>query len=295
MRSHVAALFAALVPLIPLQAARAQASAPAWDSVAGILQTATTNTGGYHRYNLPRRDLTLQIGDVTVSPALALGAWAGFSGEPGDATVMGDLITTADELPHVLAQLSQEHIDVTAIHNHLVGESPRLTYVHFHAQGRATELAARLNRVIALTGTPRPVPPAGTVALAIDTTAVFGALGQSGHGQGNVAQVGLMLVSGAVTMDGRTVTPALGYGSPVNIQMVSPQRAVATGDFAVTGPHVQRLLTALATSGITATAVHMHMIDESPKIYFIHFWADGPLPRVLAGLRAAVDAARQGG
>ena len=277
---------------LPARSALAQASSPAWDSVATILQTTAVTGGGYHRFNLPRRDLTLQIGDVTVAPGLALGAWAGFSGEPADATAMGDLIVTPEELPRVLAQLSQERLAVTAIHNHLVGEAPRLTYVHFHAQGPATGLAARLNRVIALTGTPRPVAAPGAAPLSIDTALVFKTLGQSGRAQGSVAQLGFMLVPGTVTMDARTVTPALGYGSPVNIQMVNPQRAVATGDFAVTGPQVPRLLTALAAHAITATALHSHLIGESPRIYFIHFWADGPLPQVLAGLRAAIDTVR---
>jgi hypothetical protein len=292
MRFRIRALFIALTALAPKQEAVAQASSPAWDSVAAILQTPAVSTGGYRRFNLPRRDLTLQLGDVTVAPALALGAWAGFSGEPADATVMGDLIVTVDELPRVLAKLNQERVAVTAIHNHLVGESPRLTYVHFHGQGVATDLAARLDRVVALTETPRPVPTAAAATLSIDTALVFRVLGTSGRAQGSVAQVSFVLVPGAVTMDSRTVTPALGYGSPVNIQVVNAQRAVATGDFAVTGPKVPLLLAALATHGITTTAVHSHLIDESPRIYFIHFWADGQLPQVLSGLRAAIDAVR---
>lgn len=292
MRSPFPAFAIGLAALAPTRGAHAQAPTAAWDSVAAILQTPAVNAGGYRRFNLPRRDLTLRIGGVTVAPALALGAWAGFSGEPSDATVMGDLIVTGEELPRVLVRLNQEGVAVTAIHNHLVGESPRLIYVHFHGQGVATDLARRLDRVVALTGTPRPVPAAGAATLSIDTALVFSVLGQSGRAQGSVAQVGLVLVPGTVTMDGRTVTPALGYGSPLNIQMVNAQRAVATGDFSVTGPQVPRLLAALAAHGITATALHSHLIDESPEVYFIHFWADGPLPQVLQGLRAAIDAVR---
>src|SRR5207249_1145995 len=68
-----------------------QPSTAAWDSAGRILGTAPTSAAGYIRYNLPRRDLTVRIGDVTVAPALALGPWAGFSGEPNDATMMGDV------------------------------------------------------------------------------------------------------------------------------------------------------------------------------------------------------------
>jgi len=281
-----------LVAVAPL--ARAQTPlAAAWDSVAQILQASPPSaTGGYYRYGLPRRDITLKIGDVTVSPALALGAWAGFSGATSDATVMGDLVLLASEVKPVLAELARQRLDVTAVHNHLAGEEPQLTYVHFHAQGRATELAARLDRVLARTATPRPVAAQPAAPPTIDTALVFGTLGHSGTARGNVAQIGVVLVPGAVTLHGRALVPAMAYGSPVNIQMVDGMRAVATGDFAVEGDKVGAMLAALAAHGIAATAVHTHLIGESPHLYYMHFWADGPLAEVLAGLRAALDAAR---
>ena len=281
-----------LVAVAPL--ARAQTPlAAAWDSVAQILQASPPSaTGGYYRYGLPRRDITLKIGDVTVSPALALGAWAGFSGAPSDATVMGDLVLLASEVKPVLAELARQRLDVTAVHNHLAGEEPQLTYAHFHAQGGATELAARLDRVLALTATPRPVAAQPAAPPTIDTALVFRTLGHSGTARGNVAQIGVVLVPGAVTLHGRALVPAMAYGSPVNIQMVDGTRAVATGDFAVEGDKVSAMLAALAAHGIAATAVHTHLIGESPHLYYMHFWADGPLAEVLAGLRAALDAAR---
>src|SRR6185503_20744863 len=63
-----------------LAVAQSPLGAP-WDSVGRILKTTGTSTGGYYRYTWPRRDISLKIGDVTVAPALALGAWAGFGGE----------------------------------------------------------------------------------------------------------------------------------------------------------------------------------------------------------------------
>lgn len=263
-----------------------------WDSIGRILRTSGAATGGYFRYGWPRRDLTVRIGDVTVSPPLALGAWAGFSGDAADATMMGDLVLTSRELKPVLAELARQRIAVTAIHNHLVGEEPRITYVHFHGQGNPLDLATRLDRVLALTGASRPVPMAPPPPVTIDTALVFRVLGLTGRAQGGVVQVSTILVPGTVTMHGRPVTPALGYGSPVNIQAVGAGRAVATGDFSVLGSKVAPVLEALTAHGITATAVHSHLVDEEPTIYYMHFWADGPLPDVLRGLRAALDAAR---
>jgi len=275
--------------------AEARAQSPnvsAWDSVGRILQTSGSLAGGYYRYNLPRRDITLRIGDVTVSPSLALGAWAGFSGESGDATMMGDLVLTSPEVKPVQAELRRQRLDVTAVHNHLTGEMPAITYLHFHGQGEAIDLARRLDHVIALTGTPRPVSPPAARAVGIDSALVFKTLGRSGRAQGDVAQISFVLVSDTVRVHGRPVTPAMAFGTPINIQMVTPSRAVATGDFAVTTGHATPVVTALTDHGIIATAMHSHLIGESPTLYYIHFWADGPLPEVLAGLRAALDAAR---
>ena len=292
---HWTRLPISLIALATPLAAQAQAPAlgAAWDSVARILQAPGAPTGGFYRYNLPRRDITLRIGDVTVSPSLALGAWAGFSGDPAAATMMGDLVVTGSELKPVQAALAGQGIEITAVHNHLVGGTPEITYIHFHAEGVATRLAARLDSAIARTGTPRPVASPPPPALSVDTALVFRTLGATGRAQGSVAQVSFILVPGEVTMGGHVVTPALGYGSPINLQMVDPSRAVATGDLAVPGHAVDPVLDAFAQHGITTTAVHSHLIDERPAVYYIHFWADGPVADVLAGLRAAVDAARR--
>lgn len=290
-RSRLAsALFVLAVTFHPAPA-RAAGVAAVWDSVASVLKTANVFAGGYHRFNLPRRDITLRMGDVTVAPELALGSWAGFSDDPAHAMLMGDLVLQGKELGPVLAELARRGISVTAIHNHLVGEEPKLVYVHVHAMGAPLDMAKRLDAVLARTATPRPVAMQPAVPLTIDTTAIFRGLGRSGRARGSVAQLSWNLVPGPVTMDGAVIPPALGYGSPVNIQSVSDQRAVATGDFAVLGPKVEPLISALAKNGITATALHTHMIGESPSIYFIHFWADGPLADVVRGLKAAVDAA----
>lgn len=265
----------------------------AWKQIATILQTSPADGGGYVRYNLPRSDLQVRVGDVAVVPSLALTGWAGFAGLPDSSMTMGDLVVTEAELGPVLAELAKQNLDVTAVHNHLVGESPHVMYIHFHAWGAAVDIARRIDLVVRLTGTPRPVARPAVAALTIDSLAVFQALGKRGRANGAFAQVSFLLVPGPVTLHGRTVVPALGYGSPVNILQVSPTRAVATGDFAVTAPQLQPLLRALAAGRVTATAVHSHMVGEQPTLYFVHFWGDAVLADLLRTLRAAVDAAQR--
>jgi hypothetical protein len=91
------------------------------------------------------------------------------------------------------------------------------------------------------------------------------------------------------------VPVALGLASPINFQRVSDQRWLSTGDFTVTAPQVQPIVRALTGARITITAIHSHMIGETPTVYFMHFWADGAPAQVLSGLKAAVKAANVGG
>jgi hypothetical protein len=250
------------------------------------------DAGGYVRFNFPRKDLSVRVGDVAIPAPFALTSWVGFDGSPDSASAMGDLVVTAAELRPVLAELARQSVEVTAVHNHLAGEEPQIIYIHFHQVGPAAPTARALDAALRQTGTPRPVTPATPGPVTIDSGVVFAALGKRGKAAGAMAQVGFVLVPGAVTMHGRPLLPALGYASPINVLQLSPNRAVATGDFAVTANQLSPLLSALAASGVTATAVHHHLVGEEPKIYFVHFWGDAPLADLVRALQMALDATR---
>ena len=262
-----------------------------WDSVGHILRASPTPAAGYMRFNFPRRDIPLHQGDVEVAAGLALGSWAGLAGGADSAIAMGDLVLLPAELAGVLRELDGAGIAVTAVHNHLAGEQPALTYVHFHGEGTAFSLAAAIDRALALTATPRPAGAAAPVPVTIDTARIFRVLGLRGRASGAVAQLSPVLVPGAVTAQGRTLIPALAYGSPINLQEVAAGRWVAAGDFAVLEGSVVPLLHALTSHQITAMALHSHLIGETPRVYFLHFWADGTPEAVLEGLKAALAAA----
>jgi hypothetical protein len=281
-------LAAALSAIVSRPAAAQQT---AWDSVSNILRVPPAPAGGYHRFNFPRRDLTVRIGDVTVSPGLALTGWAGFSGDPGSSMVMGDLIVLPSELQGVVAGLLTRGFEVTAIHNHLAGEQPDILYVHFMGRAAATPLARSLDSVLAGTGAPRTLTPPPPPPLSIDTAAVFGGLGEKGRASGAVASVSPVLVP-VVMLDSDSLVRTMAAASPINVQMLDGGRAATSGDFAVTSDKVQPLLRALTTARITPTAVHSHLIGEQPTIIYIHFWGVGSLNTIVRGLRAALDAAR---
>jgi uncharacterized protein DUF1259 len=269
--------------------ARAQADTATWNAVGRLLKSPPAPAAGYVRYNFPRRDISLTVGDVAVAPALALGAWAGFAGSADSAVTMGDLVLVASELSAVQKELAAQGLEVTAIHNHLAGETPPITYLHFHGEGPALRLAQAVDKVLARTAVPRPVAAAAPQPVTIDTAMVWRVLGIRGRATGAVAQLGPVLVPGIVTMGGHTLVPAMAYGTPINLQLVKPDRMVAAGDFAVLGERVGPLIAALVAHGITAEAMHSHLIGEAPRIYYIHFWGDGKPEEILAGLRAALN------
>lgn len=293
MRSRAILPFLMLVAA-PI-AARAQNPADAvWQDVGRVLRGTAVDGGGYVRYNFPRNDLKVTVGDVTLAPGHAPAAWAGFAGTAANATMMGDMVCTESELAAVLKGFSTAGIDVTAIHDHFNGELPRLAFVHYHATGSAADLARRVDGVLALTKAPRPAAPAATgVALVIDSAQVFDALGKRGKASGSVATLSFMLVNEPVAINGVPAMPALAYGTPIAIQQISPSRAVASGDFSVLAAQVQPILRALAAGGISATSVHNHLVGAVPNVYYIHFWGDAPLPALLKALRSALDAARK--
>ncbi len=281
-----------VIVLAPGAAAAQQPTA--WDSVGRVLQTSAVTAGAFRRYTFPRRDLTLRVGDVALSPRLALIGWAGFAGQPQAAIMLGELVVTESELRGVQATLDSQRIAIMAVHHHLLGETPRVMYVHVHGTGPAVELARKLDRALARTSTPRGVALPATAPVSLDTAAIFAALGTAGTASGNVVQWNVALVTAPIRLHNQSLPPALAASTIVSIQAVSATRFIATGDLAVTGDRVALLVGMLASHGMTATAVHNHMIGESPPLYFVHFWADGPPDDVLGSLKAVLDIARAG-
>jgi hypothetical protein len=267
--------------------------AGAWDAVARVFGRATPATGDVYRVAFPRSDLAVRVGDVTVQPAFALTSWAAFAGALDAADVMGDLVLTEPELSVVTASLLGSGFEVTAIHHHLLGEAPRIYYLHYHGRGPAADLAGNLRAALTRTGTPLGAPaPATATAATFDTAAVFATLGEHGRVTGDVASVGVATSGSHPTMDGRPVPLAQGLATAINIQGVTPARAVATGDFVVTGDRLRPLLRALTIAGIRVTAVHNHLVGEEPRAFFVHFWADGAPLALARGLKVAIDSAK---
>jgi uncharacterized protein DUF1259 len=255
-------------------------------------RAGVTLPGDAYRVGFPRGDLHVTVGAVRVQPALALGSWVALKQTgPADAMMMGDLVLLESEVQPVMDKLQEAGIEQTAVHNHLLHESPHVLYMHIAGRGAPAALAASVRAALALTKTPLGAPPAnpaGAPASHLDTAQIAQIVGFRGKLNGSVYQIGVPRAE-AVTLDGTEVPVALGVATAINFQPTTAGRAAVTGDFVLVETEVNAVLRALRSTGIEVTALHSHMLAETPRLFFMHFWGDDDALHLARGVRAALD------
>jgi hypothetical protein len=278
------------VLLIALMVAgRAEASDwPAVDRVLG--RAGAVQAGDVHRYSFPRSDLIVTLDGIRIRPALALGSWLAFRDVGAHAEVMGDLVLTQDEVNPVLSRLLESGLTITALHNHLLRSSPATMYMHIHGHGDAVLLATALRTALAASRTPTapPATTAGADTLPLDALALNRAIRATGRVAGGTYQFSIPRAE-QVAEDGRPIPASLGLATAINFQPTQKGRAVATGDFVLISSEVTPVLRELRRHGIEVTALHNHLSDEQPRLFFMHFWGNGEALDLARGLAAALD------
>ena len=285
----IVAMTVMTLPTFAQQTSSPQSDA-AWKPVESALgRSGKMQPDGSYKFSMPRKDMNVTVGGMQVKAGLALGSWAAFMGSGNNSTVMGDLVLAESEIEPVMLKLEHSGIDVTALHNHLLNESPRVMYMHIFGHGDATKLAQALHDALALTST----PPADSGSpspqkLDIDTAAIDQALGQKGKENGGIYQVSVPRAE-PINDAGMKVPPSMGVATAINFQPTGNGRAAITGDFVLIGNEVNPVIKALRGNGIDVTALHSHMLSEQPRLFFMHFWANDDAVKLAKGLRAALD------
>lgn len=246
--------------------------------------------GEIYKFGFPRTDLHVKVQGVAVRPGLALGAWAAFVGSEQSATVMGDLVLLSGEVNPVMEKLRASGFEITALHNHLIGEAPRVMYMHYMGQGQAEELARSLRAALALTKTPLSQPATGAKPSSQPAfvKTVEAILNRGGNFGGGVLGFGIPREQ-PVKSNGMTVPPAMGVAEGINFQEAGPGQVATAGDFVLTADEVNPVISALLDHHIIVTALHNHMLEEQPRLFFMHFWGVGPTEEVAAGIKAALE------
>ena len=284
-------LLAVCIMVAPLAAQKAVTTAN-WTTVEDALgRKGTMQPGDVIKFAFPRSDLSVSVNGVTLKPALALGGWVAFKEiGKGQTMAMGDLVLTDDEVNTVMRALQAGGVEQTALHNHVLSETPHVMYMHIMAHGDAAKIARTIHDALALSKVPLgpPSPPAAPSAADLDTAGIAQALGVAGKLNGMVYQVSVPR-SEKIREMGHEVPPSMGVATAINFQPTGGGKAAITGDFVLRGAEVNTVIRVLRERGIEVTALHSHLIDEEPRLYFMHFWAHDDAVTLARGLRAALD------
>jgi hypothetical protein len=277
--------------LVLLFSSLTRAQTPAeWKPVEDSLGRAgKLQPDGVFKFAMPRKDLKVTVDGTPIKPGLALGSWVAFSASGDNAVVMGDLVLTEDEVGPVMLALQQGGIEVTAMHNHVLHESPRVMYMHIGGHGNATKLALAIHAALAVTATPAEGPAAAPQKIDLDTDKIDEALGRKGKDNGSgVYQFGVPRAE-TIRDHGMDIPISMGISTAINFQPTGNGHAAITGDFVLLGSEVNPVIAALRENGIQVTALHSHMLTEEPRLFFMHFWANDDAVKLAHGLHAALD------
>ena len=279
-----------------------RAEARFWAPVETALgRKGTANPGSVLKFGFPRTDLQVSANGVVLKPSFALGSWIAFKRIADHVMVMGDLVLLESEVTSVMASLQQNGIEQTALHNHLLGESPRVMYMHIRAIGNAERIAKAIRTALEFTDTPLTTPTATTPTVAgvstpeppfdLDTAGIAKTIGVRGRVNGGVYQLTIPRRE-KIREDKMEIPSSMGIATAINFQSTGAGKAAITGDFVLLGTEVNPVIWTLNQNGIDVTAIHSHMTREQPHLFFMHFWANAETLKLARGLRAALNEVR---
>ena len=265
------------------------AAEPDWSQVAQALgKSGAVQSGGVYRVGFPRTDLKVSLDGVALRTGFAFGGWVAFQPMDTQAMVMGDLVLTQDEVAPVMRKLEEGGIEISALHNHLLRAEPMTLYMHIQGHGDPVKLAGAIHAGLALSKTPFAPPPGTATPGNIDMIGIDRIMGYFGQDSGGIYQFGIPRAQ-PVTDQGMTLPGPMGAAIAINFQPTGFDTAAITGDFVLLASEVNPVIKALQANGIEITALHSHMLDEQPRMFFMHFWANDDARKLATGLRAALD------
>jgi hypothetical protein len=263
-----------------------------WGKVDAAFGRKATVSGDAHRYGFPRTDLSVTLDGVAIKPGLALGGWVALKPAHDGAMVMGDLVLLEAEINPVMTALIHNGLEITAVHNHLLRANPATFYMHVGGHGDPAKIATTIVQALQSSKTPLapPTPPATQPAIELDTAQLDQIVGAKGTNNGGIYAFGVPRRD-MVKEGGMDITPAgpMGLATGINFQPTGGGKAAITGDFVLIAEEVNPVIKELRANGIEVTAIHSHMLDEQPRLIFMHFWANDDAIKLAKGLRAALD------
>ena len=235
--------------------------------------------------SFPRTDIKVTIHGENIPTAFGFGSWTAWKPMGNETMVMGDLVLLEKEINPVISALAEANINITALHNHFLGEKPRIMYMHIDAVGQAGMLARGIRKALDKTTTPRSHPPPTSASPAIETKSIEQIIGHAGHGGGGIFKI--IVGRPGVRAHGMELTSSMGLNSWIAF-IGTNERAHVAGDIAMVANEVNLVIRTLRKHGIRILAVHNHMLDEEPRIFFLHYWGTGRAENLARAFRDAL-------
>jgi uncharacterized protein DUF1259 len=258
--------------------------------------TALAKQGDYKanvlKVNIPRNDVSVTVAGVKTPTPFGFGGWVAMTkGTGGMDVMMGDLVLTQDEVNPVMSALLDNGLDVTALHNHFLWDEPRMFYMHVHGHGKAADLAKRVKPALDLIGRntakPAAAPTSGAPASALDTAKLAQIVGTQGEQSGAVFKITIGRDDLKLTEMGALINARMGLNTWAAFVGTNENAAIA-GDVAMLATEVTPVLKALRKNGLDVVAIHHHMTDTRPPVYFLHYWGTGPAEKLATGFKTVL-------
>jgi hypothetical protein len=258
------------------------------EGIAEAFGKAGDLTGEMYKVSFPRSDISVKVENLVVKPALSLMAWAAFIKAGDTAVTYGDLVLLEDEVNPVISKLEERGLELSALHNHLLHETPRVMFIHFVGRGNEVDMAKGLREALSLTKSPiasAPSRPETKPEIAAEVEKIIGYPGGMG---GEVFHITVLRNDIHVAAMGTMVPTAMGMNTPLNFQFDGKNAAI-NGDFMLRPAELNPVIKVLRANGIEVASIHNHLVDNEPQLVFMHFWAYGDAVGMAKGLRAALD------
>lgn len=252
---------------------------------------------GEYKITVPQNDLNILVDGFKIIPPMGLGSWIAFTPCADSVMMMGDIILSETDLAPVQREVIKQGLAITAIHNHFVRNRPNVMYMHIDGFGNATKVAtiakALFDKVKEVRGKDPKAGKADSVINTLNIPALDNIMGSKGEMSKGVYKYTIGRPDVLLKEHGIPISTFMGFNTWAAWQG-TPEKAAVAGDFTMLENEVEPVIKKLVENGIEVVAVHNHMVQEEPKVFFLHYWGVGPAEQLAKGLRAALDETGKG-
>lgn len=262
------------------------------ETLKSVLGLEGKEQDGQFKITIPQNDLNVMVDGFKIIPPMGLGSWIAFAPTSSKPMIMGDIVVTEKDLKPVQQEVIKQGLTVTAIHNHFVRNEPDVMYMHIGGMGDEKDLAASvkavLDKVTEIRGGDPSEARVASVKNTLDTKMIDSILGFSGAMNNGVYKITIGRPDVDLKDHGAPVSTFMGFNTWASWQG-TPEKAAVAGDFTMLENEVAPVTKALIENDIEVVALHNHMVNEEPRIFFLHYWGVGSAEKLAKGLREALD------